>query len=195
MLSFSYSVFQEPRGVMRIFQLIFAICALSTTANFIVTLHYYNCATDEIIDPSPIVIKYPFRFEYKICAINASSYIKDSNKAIYYSVSGNLSSDAQFFVATGVLSLMYSLFIIAIYGFIDDLYKSKSELPLADFMVSTILAIFWLSGSAAWSNGTSTLKLVTDADILRVKCQCSSFSTSSFAKLNISLVRIYLQIY
>lgn len=103
-------------------------------------------------------------------------------------MSADVSSDAQFFVATGVLSFLYCLFIIIVYAFIDDFYKSKSEIPLADFMLTTILAIFWLSGSAAWSNGTSALKTVTDANALHEVCpQCTVFTTS-FSRLNISLV-------
>lgn len=103
-------------------------------------------------------------------------------------MSADVSSDAQFFVATGVLSFLYCLFIIIVYAFIDDFYKSKSEIPLADFMLTTILAIFWLSGSAAWSNGTSALKAVTDANALYAVCTQCAVRTTSFSRLNISLV-------
>lgn len=94
----------------------------------------------------------------------------------------------QFYVATGVLSLLYCIFIIAVYAFLDEVYKSKSEIPLADFMLTTILAIFWLSGSAAWSNGTNALKSATDASFLHGSCELCNVSTSSFSRLNISLV-------
>lgn len=105
-----------------------------------------------------------------------------------FEMSADVSSDAQFFVATGVLSFLYCLFIIVVYAFIDDFYKSKSEIPLADFMLTTILAIFWLSGSAAWSNGTSALKTVTNANSLHEVCPSCTVFTSSFSRLNISLV-------
>lgn len=106
-------------------------------------------------------------------------------------MTADVSSDAQFFVATGVLSFLYCLFIIAVYAFIDEIYKSKSELPLADFMITTILAIFWLSGSAAWANGTSALKGVTDATSWEEICKSCTVFTSSYSRLNISLVCVY----
>lgn len=91
-------------------------------------------------------------------------------------------------MATGVLSLLYCVFIIAVYAFLDEVYKSKSEIPLADFFLTTVLAIFWLSGSAAWSNGTNALKTVTDVGHLSTTCSSCGVSTSSFSGLNISLV-------
>lgn len=93
-------------------------------------------------------------------------------------------------MATGVLSLLYCLFIIAVYAFVDEVYKSKSEIPLADFMLTTILAIFWLSGSAAWSNGTNALKSATDPTFLSGSCLLCNVATSSFSRLNISLVSL-----
>ena len=108
-------------------------------------------------------------------------------------LTADVSSDARFFVATGVLSMLYCLFIIVVYAFIDEFYKSKSEIPLADLMITAILAIFWLSGSAAWSSGTNALKTVTDPTVLKSTCKgCISIWTSSFSRLNISLVSFQL---
>ena len=98
-------------------------------------------------------------------------------------------------MATGVLSLLYCVFIIAVYAFLDEIYKSKTEIPLADFMLTTVLAIFWLSGSAAWSNGTSALKQATDQDFLHKACDSCNVWTSSFSRLNISLVSVYRPIF
>lgn len=68
-------------------------------------------------------IEYPFRFREEIC--NSTSGL--------HNVTADVSSDAQFFVATGVLSLMYCVFIIIVYALLDELYKSKTEIPLAVF--------------------------------------------------------------
>lgn len=57
-------------------------------------------------------------------------------------------------------------------------------------MLTTILAIFWLSGSAAWSNGTNALKAVTNKDDLGKICENCSIGVSSFSRLNISLVSL-----
>lgn len=108
----------------------------------------------------------------------------------------DVASDAQFFVATGVLSLMYCIFIIAVYAFVDDFYKSKTEIPLADFALTVILAIFWLSGSAAWANGTSALKSTTDATAIGSACYpVCAVVTGGFTKLNISLIFGFLNFF
>ncbi|CAD7094027.1 unnamed protein product [Hermetia illucens] len=188
-MNYSLSAFSEPRGVMRILQFIFAICAFATTTNFIATVKV-SCP------PSPAVeysFEYPFSIEQGICSVNTSTKLQNSSKT--YPISANLSSDSQFFVATGVLSLMYCVFIIAVYAILDELYRSKNEIPLADFMLTTILAIFWLSGSAAWSNGATALKGVTDPDVLRANCKNCDFVVGSFSRLNISLIFGFLNFF
>lgn len=63
-------------------------------------------------------------------------------------------------------------------------------------MLTTILAIFWLSGSAAWSNGASALKAVTDAKTLAQQCGSAyTIATSGFSRLNISLLFGYLNFF
>lgn len=160
---------------------IFAICAFATTTNFEVKVGV-QCGNKMSMSA---VIDYPFAYSEQVCSTGAQG----AEKPVY--ISGDMSSDSQFFVATGVLSMLYCIFIIAVYGFVDQMYKDKQEFPMADFMLTTILAIFWLSGSAAWSNGTSALKSMTDVDLL-VHCSDAykncSYLRSGFSSLNISLV-------
>lgn len=167
-MKYDLTVFQEPRGVMRILQFvswiyiflskanfnfvadslgetqlnrlyainlsecdiyficlleqIFAICALYTTLNFEATVSL-TCSTPP--GDKRVEIDYPFRFGEKVCPKRGSK----ENSTLF--LSADVSSDAQFFVATGVLSLLYSVFIIGVYTMIDDFYRSKSEVPLA----------------------------------------------------------------
>lgn len=151
------------------------------TANFEVDVHL-KCRTS--VNPNFETqirhIEYPFRFEHQACQLPDNTTVP---------LTADVSSDARFFVATGVLSMMYCVFIIGVYAFIDDFYRDKDELPLADLMITAILALFWLSGAAAWSNGTSALKTVTNAGTLQKMCPlCDYVFTTSFSRLNISLV-------
>lgn len=69
---------------------------------------------------------------------------------------------------------------------------------LQDFILTAVLAIFWLAGSIAWSNGTSGLKTVTDAVAIQAQCGGASklsVFTSSFSRLNISLLFGYLNFF
>lgn len=152
---------------------IFSICAFATTTNFVSELTFSKTGSD----PQSLDIKYPFSV---------------AEKRLGAEVTVDPASDAQFFVATGVLSMMYCVFIIAVYLFIDDFYKSKAEIPLADFGLTTILAIFWLSGSAAWANGTSAFKMATEPNSLAQQCDCAVVR-SSFSRLNVSLVSSFYE--
>jgi hypothetical protein len=44
---------------------------------------------------------------------------------------GDFSSDAQFFVATGVLSFLYCIGITVVYTMFDAVYQNNGLLPLA----------------------------------------------------------------
>lgn len=69
------------------------------------------------------------------------------------------------------------------------------KIKLQDFMLTTILAIFWLSGSAAWSNGASALKTATDVTTLQDSCPGYTIWASGFSRLNISLLLGYLNFF
>lgn len=206
MINYSLAAFQEPRGVMRLCQFVsnkkfffifflkinsiffyffpqlFAICAFATTVNFDATVST-KCGSEKV---SEFTFSYPFDINEGICKTS-------DNKT--HQILVDVASDAQFFVATGVLSLMYCIFIIAVYAFVDDFYKSKSEIPLADFALTVILAIFWLSGSAAWANGTSALKSTIDVNAIGKICTNCTIVAGAFTKLNISLIFGFLNFF
>lgn len=53
------------------------------------------------------------------------------NKTESFHLIGDFSSDAQFFVATGVLSFLYCIGIVVVYIMFDAVYQSNGLLPLA----------------------------------------------------------------
>lgn len=104
---------------MRILQLIFSIWGFFACHDFSVTL-------DMDCDSSfrrRYVIEYPFEFAEHICRK------KSDNSTLFVSVDS--STGAQFFVTTAVLSLLYAIFIIFVYAYLDEMYKSKPEFPMA----------------------------------------------------------------
>lgn len=119
-MNLNLTPFQEPRGVMRVLQLVFAICAFTTVANFSID---YTIDCQDYVKAKVFTIDYPFRFYETICR-RASN-----NESL--AITADVSTDSQFFVATGVLSMLYGFFIIFVYAFLDELYKSKNEIPLA----------------------------------------------------------------
>lgn len=184
----NFAVFKEPRGVMRILQFIFAICAFTTTTGFAsyVELTLHNCDDTVKLDYS-----YPFRLDH------VSHIAHQCNISTPFRLIGDFSSDAQFFVATGVLSLLYCIAIILVYVMFDTVYQSTGLLPLADFFLTVTLAVFWLSGSAAWANGLNGLKGTTQGivDTKQCKLYCKSVLTGSFSELTISVILGFLNFF
>ena len=110
------------------------------------------------------------------CGVTFGEDVKDQD----ITFPGNFASDAQFFVFTGVISWLYCfvryvlgyvgfiriiLFSIGMYVFYSTLYMDKEKkYPKIDFVMTALLAMFCLAGSAAWANGLTGLKLVSNPD-------------------------------
>lgn len=105
---------------MRILQLIFSIWGFFACRDFSITLDM-DCNDKSF--QRRYEIEYPFEFNERICLR------KSDNQTMFVSVDS--SSGAQFFVVTAVLSLLYALFIVFVYAYLDEMYKSKPEFPMA----------------------------------------------------------------
>jgi len=131
-----------------------------------------------------------------MCGIKDS---KKEGKSIYdINFPGNFSSDAEFFVFTGVIAWLYCFVSLAVYVFFNHLYVDQQKnYPKVDFVVTALLGMFWLAGSAAWANGLNGLKNVCSGlSVAAMLCQndeveCSS-SCSQFTEANISVLLGFL---
>lgn len=191
-MSLSFTAFREPRGVMRIIQFIFSICAFATTTGFANYVEFVvKC--DAKAESTRFDYDYPFRLDY----IEPKPVCEGKTLRLY----GDFSSDAQFFVATGVLSFLYCIGIIVVYLLYEHQYQNNNTWPIADFSVTVFLALLWLSGSAAWANGLSGLKYSTDPNVLLKTKQCgdsglcTNVTTGSFSSLEISVIFGFLNFF
>jgi hypothetical protein len=105
---------------MRVFHFVFAIWGFFACRDFSVTIDM-DCQEKDF--QRRIEIEYPFEFTGHICRS------KFDNQTVFMSVDS--STGAQFFVITAVLSILYALFIIIVYAYLDEMYKSKPEFPMA----------------------------------------------------------------
>ncbi|XP_046406023.1 synaptoporin-like isoform X2 [Ischnura elegans] len=183
-LAFNLSVFKEPRGVMRIFHFIFSICAFATTTGF---TNFVIIESTEY--RAEFEIEYPYRLNHLVKEVNVGN---NTEKIQLY---GNFSSDAEFFVATGVIAMLYTIAVIVLYVLFDAMYQSKEIIPITDFALTTIVAVLWLSGSAAWANGLTGLKTVTDPETLGEHYPKAAVHTGSYSKLSISVLLGFLNFF
>ncbi|CAH1377604.1 hypothetical protein MTP99_019002 [Tenebrio molitor] len=177
-MDFNLSAFREPRGVMRVIHFIFSICAFATISGYTGYV-LFKCKNETVKQE----FEYPFQLYYPNISVSTCTY----------SIMGDYSSDAKYFVATGVLAMLYSLAISIVYIKFDNMYKSNNQLPLIDFIITVIFGVLWLSSSAAWANGLSGLKSATEP-IVKPDCDCN-ITTSNFSTLNISVIFGFLNFF
>lgn len=162
-------VLKEPRGFIRCIEWLFAMIAFATCANFST-----ECAYDITCKPSTGLgtvkvshqVYYPFKLDHIEPDITPPppgtnfSACFDVGKAKNHP--GDFSSDAQFFVFTGVIAWLGATACLVIYVFFSQRYlDDDKKAPLIDFCFTVIVAVFWLSASAAWANGVVSLKNAT----------------------------------
>ncbi|XP_065573474.1 synaptophysin-like protein 2 isoform X2 [Artemia franciscana] len=117
-------ILKIPRGFIRILQFVFAVFAFACLTSFSTVIEFMvKCKDNGSETVHPVSIVYPFRLDH----IHTAQACKD---AFTYDYSGDFSSDAQFFVATGVLSMLYALGSLAFYLMCDDVYTNNKIYPL-----------------------------------------------------------------
>lgn len=134
------------------------------------------------------LIKYPFEFSAPVCRRRLELNGKSTTDNQTFFLAADSSTGAQFFALTAVLALLYSLVIIFVYCYLDDMYKSKPEFPMADFGLTGGLAFFWLIATLALNSGASTMKKIFDENYIAQNCYGCDPKVSSFTDLNIALV-------
>lgn len=185
----------EPRGFIRIIQLVMTIFAFATTAGF-ETVATISIKCKEYAKDIQYKFGYPFKMgksELRIpeaCTANISDI---SFKTYIFPF--DFSSNAEFFVASGVITMIYTAGIIFIYVFMHRLYSTNPMTPVVDFISSGVLSIFWFAGSCAWAQGVSDIKYYTnptnlfhEIDICNEPEVCHTSSPGNFASLNVSLI-------
>jgi hypothetical protein len=77
-----------------------------------------------------------------------------------------------------------------VYTHVPYFIKSNNFFDIQDFFLTVTLAVFWLSGSAAWANGLNGLKGTMHGITHTRQCTsvCKGVKYGSFSELNISVV-------
>jgi len=153
-----------------------AMLAFATCCNFSIKFGFEihcknqtnnNTTNNTNIRPGPfyfnISASYPFRLDHekplqydlKMCDPDKPA---NSTKQ-HFTLPGDFSSDAQFFVFIGVIVWLYSMASLILYVFYSNLYTDEQKnFPKVDFVLAAILAFIWLAASSAWAHGFLSLK-------------------------------------
>lgn len=95
--------------------------------------------------------------------------------------------------------------ILVVYVFLSNVYDTEDKRgPLVDFCFTVVVAVFWLSASAAWANGLSGMKSIIGGQWIFADensvCHetpqvCTIVPGAGFAGANISVVRNFAALY
>jgi hypothetical protein len=109
----------------------------------------------------------------------------------FLSLSNDVKPSAEFFVFTGVTSMLLSLGFLVLYVFMDRQYRNDERFPIVDLIITLIWTIFWIAGSSAWGQGVSNIRTQTSIDYvtsLVTDCaanpnECLNSSCKSFSSV------------
>lgn len=154
----SLSIFVEPRGLLRFLQFLFAIFAFATACNGSSSLSFKDNANKEIISAS-------WSYPYHLSETPLKTDLNQTQETL--SQSNDIKPSAEFFVFTGVTSMLLTLAMIVAYVLADRVYRNDERLPIIDLIITLIWAFFWIVGSSAWAQGVSNLRLQTSIEHIK----------------------------
>jgi len=169
---FKLEAFKEPRGFIRLLELVFTMLAFSFCAGFSSRMEFVaecklpksgnETKMENVTFGTPY--SYPFALDYFPNVTVDLTKCPVPPEAKYVSWPGDYSSDAKFYVFIGVVSWLFCIATTLFYGFNNEGYLDNKSYPLYDMVVSIMLSFFFLASASAWAHGLSGLKWSSDPD-------------------------------
>jgi hypothetical protein len=155
----------EPRGLIRLLQFIFAIFAFATASGGGSSLSLSKGGQNDVVTAS---WSYPYH-------LHSTPIVTSLNKTReFLSLANDIKPSAEFFVFTGVTSMLISLGFAILYVFLDQKYRNDERYPVIDFLITLIWSIFWIAGSSAWAQGVSNLRSQTSTSyVMKFVSECN----------------------
>ncbi|MDH3003689.1 MAG: hypothetical protein NHF95_00035 [Candidatus Shikimatogenerans sp. JK-2022] len=83
------------------------------------------------VNSPPYTFEYEYPFTLLLTDVKLNSTDAQNKPCLVTpEITGSVSSDAKFFVATGVLAMLYAIAIVLVYVKFDNLYRTNSQVPL-----------------------------------------------------------------
>lgn len=185
---------KEPRGFVRLLQVLFSILAWSTTAGFSTTstLHI-DCP-----DATPFTVEYKiaYPFDLRETEVSVPDNCNDDTDVIQDSFPIDFSTTAMLYVLVCVISLLYSIGAAVCYCLMTSRYENDPLAPMFDLCLTLLLTICWIAITCTWALNVSDLKHYTHPhyfkDSLTV-CQdtdanCQPSNPGKWSSLTVSIV-------
>lgn len=201
-------VFKEPRGFIKLLEIILAICAFATAVGPHLTTSSVCKCNEKEEAPNECTFKYPYvmneeQFFLPHCE-NSTNETTTTQPPMTMSLSGDCKSASEFYVFVGVVVFLYSLGAIVFYVIAHELYEGHQIFPKADFILTILFTLLWLISSSAFADAVSKIKHYTDpewpwesdesslytyyTDHEKFGLNCYATESASYATLNISVI-------
>jgi hypothetical protein len=91
------------------------------------------------------------------------------------SLANDIKPSAEFFVFTGVTSMLIALALLIIYIILDRQYRNDERYPIIDLCLTMIWTIFWIASSSAWAQGVSNIRVQTSISyVIEIVTGCTA---------------------
>ncbi|XP_063952224.1 synaptophysin-like [Lytechinus pictus] len=184
-------VLLEPRGFLRAIEFILAVCMFATTAGYATSYSFSaSCSPGHTY---MVQVKYPF-------SIESSALPALCNSTTAPTVSSNPSGSAQFFVAVGVLAMLYTIGSVLWYVIYEARYPEKEIHYMCDLVITGVFVLLFFISSCAWAAGLNDVKYWTNFNHLKDSptvygdvcgqngVTCESQTSPKYLSLNFSVV-------
>ncbi|KAK4470845.1 hypothetical protein MN116_006361 [Schistosoma mekongi] len=181
--SFSrWEIFKEPRGFIKVIQMLIAISAFATTCDFSTDVKLeFSCSNTSTWSAK-------FTYPFSINSIPLPQCNAKEPKHMY----GDYSSAAQFYVFTGVLTMLYCVGMCIYYAYFLDRYLTDSRFSKYEFIVSVSLVLLWFIASCAWADNVNQFKMYTSpvriCNEAGLDANCKATEQATYGGLNASLI-------
>jgi hypothetical protein len=177
----------EPRGLIRLLQLIFAIFAFATACSGGSSLTAYDNSNN-------VVASVSWSYPYSLQDATINTNLNTTQDTL--TTSNDIQPSAQFFVFTGVTSMLLSLAFIILYVLMDLRYRNDDRFPTIDFVIALIWTIFWIAASSAWAQGVSNIRTQTSFDyVSTLIAGCTNSTICATYDCELFAIIFFLNIY
>jgi len=182
--SWRLRVLLEPRGFIRVLEVILAIVAFATTGGYSGQATY-SIACKPLANASQhftTPISYPFRLSSTVITIE-----KPCNKTtLNYRMEGDLSPSAQWFEFVGVTAFLYALGSVVFYVVFDAVIRQTHErlVTIGDLAGTVLYAFFWLTAASAWAWGLGQVKIWSGHEKVLGSAEFKDLCQSATCRLN-----------
>lgn len=147
---------KEPRGFIRLLQILFAIFAWSTTHSFstVAILHIY--CPDEAPWTVEYRIKYPF--DLRESEISYPSNCANDVNVVNEKFPIDFSATAMLYVLLCVISLLYAIASLVYYCVFTSKYETDPLAPMIDLGITLLLTFSWILITCTWALNVADLK-------------------------------------